>query len=334
MRKIASILMLLAVSLTARAFSFSATAPTGQTLYFDVTSGTTVSIVNPDWDYHVMPTGTLEIPSTVSHGGTTYSVTAIGRRAFFDCSGITHVTVPQSVHTIGTLAFGSCSALDTIDLPATLDSIGSEAFNNCGYYNNATNWVDGKALYIGDYLVRVSTSAAGTFTIREGTLGIGGMAMYYCHSVAEVSVAQTVGFIGPLAFKDCAELDTVHMFSDTPPALAMDAFDNAYPTTVKVPCGSLGSYRAAPYWGAQHLVEAPCPAGIGHTAAAEPAVRVTADGIIINGAQGLRLTISDITGRRIAAIDNAAAQQDIALPQAGVYVVGIEGRRPVKIIYL
>ena len=91
-------MMLLAVALTARAFSFSATAPTGQTLYFDVTSAGAVSVVNPDWDYYATPNGDLEIPATVSNNGSTYTVTAIGQRAFRMCTGLTSVVVPQSVH--------------------------------------------------------------------------------------------------------------------------------------------------------------------------------------------------------------------------------------------
>lgn len=327
-------MMLLAAATTARAFSFSAAAPTGQTLFFDVTSATTVSVVNPDWDYHPMPTGTLEIPATVSNGGTTYSVTAIGRRAFINCSGITHVIVPQSIRTIGTLAFGSCTSLDTIDLPSTLDSIGSEAFNGTAYYGNAANWDNSTALYIGGYLVRVRTSATGTVTVRDGVLGIGGMAMYYCHSIAEVIVPQSVRFIGALVFKDCDELDTVHMLSETPPSLAMDAFDESSNATVKVPCGSLIAYQSAPYWSTQHLVETACPEGIDGITAIEQTISISANGITVGGAEGLGLTVSDVMGRLVATVNSATTQQHIALPQPGVYVIGIEGRRPQKVIYL
>lgn len=327
-------MVLLAVATTARAFSFSATAPTGQTLYFDVTSATTVSVVNPDWDYHPMPTGTLEIPATVSNGGTTYSVTAIGRRAFIGCGSITHVIVPQGIRVIGTLAFSSCTSLGAVDLPSTLDSIGSEAFNGTAYYSNAANWDDSTALYIGDYLVRVRTSATGTLTVRDGTLGIGGMAMYYCHSIDEVVVPQSVRFVGALVFKDCDELDTVHMLSAAPPSLAMDAFDESNNVTVKVPCGSLGAYQSAPYWSTQHLVEAACPDGIDDITAIEPTIRVGADGITVGGAEGLGLTVSDAMGRMVATVNSATTLQHIALPQPGVYIIGIEGRSPQKVIYL
>lgn len=327
-------MMLLAVALTARAFSFSATAPTGQTLYFDVTSAGAVSVVNPDWDYYATPNGDLEIPATVSNNGSTYTVTAIGQRAFRMCTGLTSVVVPQSVHSIGTLAFFGCTALEAIELPSTIDSIASEAFNNCGYYNNISNWVDSSALYVGDYLVRVRTSQAGAITVREGTLGIGGMAMYNCHSLSEVTIAQSVRFIGPLVFKDCAVLDTVHMLSSVPPALAATAFDGAYRPTVKVPCGSLAAYSGSPNWASQHLVEARCPDGIADIDSNAPAIAIDATGLTVSAAEGLRVSVSDIMGRMVASIAGAATVEHIDLPHFGVFVVGIEGYAARKVVYL
>ena len=49
--------------------------------------------------------GDLVIPPSVTYDGTTYSVTTIGGRAFYDCSGLTSVTIPNSVTTINYSAF-------------------------------------------------------------------------------------------------------------------------------------------------------------------------------------------------------------------------------------
>ncbi len=327
-------MMLLAVCMTARAFSFSAVVPTGQTLYFDVTSSSTVSVVNPDWSNHTKPTGSIEIPASVVNNGTTYSVTAIAKRAFQSCTDISRVVVPSGVRTIGTLAFFMCTALDTIELPSTIDSIASEAFNNCGYYNNMANWSDSSALYIGNYLIRVRTSLVGTYTVREGTQGIAGTGLYNCHSLTEVVLPQSMRFIGPLVFKDCGSLDTLQMLGSTPPVLAATAFDENEHTVVKVPCGSLEAYNAAANWSSRHIVEVPCPVGIADIAASEPAIATTGNGITVSGADGHALSVSDIMGRIVASIDNAHGSETIALPHAGVFVVCIEGAAPRKIVYL
>ena len=51
--------------------------------------------------YETEPTGALTIPATVTNGGTTYSVTAIGYEAFRECKALTSVTIPDGVTGIG-----------------------------------------------------------------------------------------------------------------------------------------------------------------------------------------------------------------------------------------
>jgi len=52
-------------------------------------------------------TGNIAIPEKVTFDGATYSVTEIGRGAFYDCTGLTSVIIGNSVTEIG----GSATAL-------------------------------------------------------------------------------------------------------------------------------------------------------------------------------------------------------------------------------
>ena len=56
------------------------------------------------------------------------SVTTIGWGAFEDCSGLTSVTIPDSVTTIGSWAFADCSGLTSVTIPDSVTTIGSWAF--------------------------------------------------------------------------------------------------------------------------------------------------------------------------------------------------------------
>ncbi len=133
-----AIIMLLLCALRAAAYDFSATAPTGQTLYLTYCTGG-VKVVYPantavpaqGWNGYVRPTGALAIPGTVSHDGVSYTVVAVEHHAFYGCNGLTALTLGEGVVAVRANAFGLCTALNAITLPSTVDSLGSSAFYNC-----------------------------------------------------------------------------------------------------------------------------------------------------------------------------------------------------------
>ena len=61
--------------------------------------------------------GEVVIPESVEHEGTAYSVTSIGGMAFYECSGLTSVTIGNSVTSIGYAAFYWCSGLTSVTIP-------------------------------------------------------------------------------------------------------------------------------------------------------------------------------------------------------------------------
>ncbi len=66
------------------------------------------------------------------------SVTSIGNRAFYDCSGLTSVTIPNSVTSIGQSAFSGCSGLTSVTIGNSVTSIGSSAFSYCSGLTSVT----------------------------------------------------------------------------------------------------------------------------------------------------------------------------------------------------
>ena len=57
--------------------------------------------------------------------------TTIGDDAFYNCTGLTSVTIPNSVTSIGEYAFSECSALTSVTIPDSVTSIGEGAFYDC-----------------------------------------------------------------------------------------------------------------------------------------------------------------------------------------------------------
>ncbi len=70
----------------------------------------------------------VQIPSSVTYDGCTFSVTAIGNKAFYRSAQIESLTLPDSVVAIGSKAFVSCSSLETVDLGDGELHIGVDAF--------------------------------------------------------------------------------------------------------------------------------------------------------------------------------------------------------------
>ncbi len=58
-------------------------------------------------------------------------VTAVGRAAFFGCTGINAVSLAEGVKSIGTFAFYGCTGLESLILPDSLKDIGAHSFMYC-----------------------------------------------------------------------------------------------------------------------------------------------------------------------------------------------------------
>ena len=97
-------------------------------------------------------TGTIEIPETISIGGTEYPVSEIAANGFADQTSLTHLIVPDTVEFIHSGAFKNCTNLSVISFyPTTAPFLGEDVWQNInsaltleaptyatGYYELAT----------------------------------------------------------------------------------------------------------------------------------------------------------------------------------------------------
>ena len=88
-------------------------------IYYNLDSGSgTAEVTSGSSTY----SGSMSIPENVIYGGTTYPVTSVGNSAFFNCWGLTSVTIGNSVTSIGDGAFERCSVLTSITIPNSVTS--------------------------------------------------------------------------------------------------------------------------------------------------------------------------------------------------------------------
>ncbi len=190
------------------AYDFSAVAPSGQTLYYNIKSPTTVECVGPSgtssstWNGYIKPSGLLIIPSSVTYSGLSYTVNSIGRYAFAYCDALSSVTIPNSIIRVGSYAFFGDTALHTINLPMTGMTIGNCVFNSTGWYQDQADGL----LIIGNTLVGYKGTIPSNYSLVVPSYIVniaGGISNPSKSNIVSISLPSSVKYIGDYAFYNC-----------------------------------------------------------------------------------------------------------------------------------
>ena len=138
-------------------------------------TGLTEVTTNP---YHPY-SGDVVIPETVVYEGTEYTVTGIGKQAFFQ-RDITSVTFPNTINSIGASAFYYCQVLDSIEIPERVTVIPDMAFASCESLRHVI--------------------------LPEGITMIDNSAFNSCSALDSINLPSTVEIIEDWAFANCKHL--------------------------------------------------------------------------------------------------------------------------------
>ena len=168
--------------------------------------------------------GALTIPSSVTHEGTTYTVTAIEEWAFWYCKAITEVTIPSSVTTVGNGAFLNCSGLKKVNWNVTDCNdfeLGSSAYWN-SYYGGVPGpfrYTDVTIINFGNNVKRIpnylcsSLTGLTKLTIPNSVTAIGKNAFSGCTGVTSVTLSSSLTSIGNSAFSGCTGVTSMPLSS-------------------------------------------------------------------------------------------------------------------------
>ena len=216
----------------------------------------------------------------------------IAGEAFFECSGLTSVTIPNSVTSIGDNAFRGCSFTSVV-IPNSVKSIGENAFLRCG---NLTSVAIGsgvvkieddafsgcnnlKSVHISDLAAWCNINYWGEghygnplkfahhlylngieirdLIIPQSVISISHHAFSDCTGLSSVTIPNSVTSIGGSAFSGCTNLTTI--VSEIEKPFKLYGFSDYTYAVAKliVPFGTKETYQATEGWNKfQNIVEA------------------------------------------------------------------------------
>lgn len=219
--------------------------------------------------------GDIVIPSSVIYDGETYTVTRLGKRAFYKCPNLTSVEIPNSVtevegwmffgcsnlHSvklpnslkrIGDSMFDECSSLASINIPESVEDIGEQAFRDCSSLScisipNSVKYIESAAF--------MGCTELKSVNISNSVKLIGDLAFKNCSKLTSVAIGEGMATLADQAFWGCNKLESVTVLATTPPEFEWSNEAFSYYGTLHVKKGCKEAYSNAPYWNNFNIVE-------------------------------------------------------------------------------
>ncbi len=194
------------LSVRAAAYNFSVADKNENTIYYNITTATTsedilgeVEVTYKSSSYNSY-SGDVVIPATVTNSATgyTYSVTAIGKYAFYNSTSLSSVSIPEGVTYIAYRAFYGCSALTEVTIPASVETTGAETFRSCSKLATVTIAETSNLKFIAERMFN-SCSKLATINIPSSVTSIRDYAFSSC-ALTSIDLPTSIDSIGIQTF--------------------------------------------------------------------------------------------------------------------------------------
>lgn len=180
-------------------------------IYYNILpDGLSVEVTAGDEKYNVYGDQfDIVIPEKVEHNGKQYTVTAIGRIAFYQCGDMGTIDLPATINTFGSSAFYNCYFKKVFihDLTAycNIDNKGTMP----PFYNYHNQYIDAKPPLASGLLLLNNEPLKDLSTLDNNCKQIPDYAFYGQSSLEDVTLPDSVGSIGNLAFYYCKNLKKI-----------------------------------------------------------------------------------------------------------------------------
>ena len=186
--------------------------------------------------------GDIVVPEKVKgNDGVEYVVISLGYNCFYDCSGLTSITLPSSVSSLGDFCFQGCRGLASITIPSSVTSLGSDCFADCSGLTSIT--IPSSVTSLGDYCFEWCSGLT-SITIPSSVTSLGAHCFNNCSGLTSITIPSSVTSLGDGCFSGCSSLETVYFEGKY---CNSSYTDLNIPTTsiIKVPTEYLQGYKDA-----------------------------------------------------------------------------------------
>lgn len=172
--------------------------------------------------------GDVIIPTSFLYNNEEYTVTSIGDKAFYMCTGLKSVSLSNTICKIGNDAFNMCINLKLDTLPNSVKTVGNSAFEYCFNiinfkFPNSVTSIGERAFYFSnlssislpDSIIRIEKATfegckhLSTIDIPITVKYIDQDAFYACELLNMLSIPNSVENIGYDAFNGCCNLKSI-----------------------------------------------------------------------------------------------------------------------------
>lgn len=230
-------------------------------------------------------------------------IKVITAEMFASCKSLTELTVPEGIETILDDGIGGCNNLTRLSLPSTLRTIDSFAFSHCHVLNNVV-------------------IPEGVKVIPDFTFFASGI---YLNEPMRITLPSTTEYIDYNAFNPsmgCYVAYDIYLRAPVPPICDDNAFSfSDSDVTVHVPSNSYEAYISSPNWDRCNIIP-DLEASVESVDTSSSIIRSENGKILISSAEGLNVTVSDITGCLLYD-GTTTADMEIPVSAPGVYLVTV-----------
>ncbi len=151
--------------------------------------------------------GDVVIPESVkAKDGNDYRVTAFGDKCFYDCKGLTSITIPSSVTSLGNSCFSGCSGLTSITIPSSVTSLGESCFIACESLASIT--IPSSVTSLGKSCF-YNCIGLTSITIPSSVTSLGEWCFNNCYSLTSITIPSSVTTLGKYCFSGCIGLTSI-----------------------------------------------------------------------------------------------------------------------------